>query len=308
MNRLAISAALAALFLSAAGAAPAAPLPASAFAYKAMPFENVDATLQDAGDGTRRGVFAYTVEGRTQTAEIVEPSVPKEGAAATAARPGVLFVHWLGDGATTNHTEFEADAIALARRGAVCVLLDAMWSDFTMAKGVDKKYDWFGDGRSTKTDYANSIRQVVDLRRGLDLLQSLDVDPNRIAYVGHDFGSMYGAVLSGVDPRPRYYVLMAGNPSFSRWYLLGKKPADIAAFEKQMAPLDPMPYLSRSTAKGFLFQFASHDDYITAAQASQFATAGPLPRGVFIYNTDHGLKVPDGRADRLAWLQTRLFP
>ncbi len=31
--------------------------------------------------------------------------------------PAVLFVHWLGDPATTNHTEFEADARPLALLG-----------------------------------------------------------------------------------------------------------------------------------------------------------------------------------------------
>jgi hypothetical protein len=249
-----------------------------------------------------RGVITYDDGGRTQTAEIVKPSAQTVGKA--TARPGVLFVHWLGDAATTNHTEFEADAIALAKRGAVCVLFDAMWSTTIAAN----KNDWYENGRTTQTDYANSIQQVVDLRRAIDLLLNEYADPNRIAYVGHDFGSMYGAVLAGVDTRPRYYVLMAGNPSFSKWYLLGKKPADVAAFVKQMEPLDPMPYLARSTAKGFLFQFATHDDYITNQEAQTFASAAPLPRGVFLYDTDHALKVPDAAADRLAWLETRLFP
>ena len=87
----------------------------------------------------------------------------------------MLFVHWLGDAATTNHTEFEADAVALAKRGAVCVLLDAMWSTTIPANEqrlVRKR-------RSTSTDYANSIQQVIDLRRGIDLL--LTNTPTRIA-------------------------------------------------------------------------------------------------------------------------------
>jgi pimeloyl-ACP methyl ester carboxylesterase len=300
MNRFTIFAAIAAFALSTAKA-PAAPLPVSAFDYAPMAFSS-DSISRDAGDGTMRGVVTYNVGNRTQTAEIIAPkAVPGAG---KASPPGVLFVHWLGDAATTNHTEFEADAIALAKRGAVCVLLDAMWSTTVPGNGND----WFEKGRTTKTDYANSIRQVIDLRRALDLLLSENVDPKRIAYVGHDFGSMYGAVLAGVDTRPSYYVLMAGNPSFSNWYLLGKKPADVPAFVKQMEPLDPMPYLARATAKAFLFQFATHDDYITNPDAMAFAAAAPLPRGVFLYNTDHALKVPDAAADRIAWLETRLFP
>ncbi len=299
MKRLTIVAALAAFALATAKA-PAAPLPVSAFAYTPMAF-NANAIMRDAGDGTMRGVLTYKAGNRTQTAEIIEPST--HGAAATA-RPGVLFVHWLGDAATTNHTEFEADAVALAKRGAICVLLDAMWSTTIASNGND----WFEKGRTTSTDYANSIQQVIDLRRGIDLLLSEYADPERIAYVGHDFGSMYGAVLAGVDTRPSYFVLMAGNPSFSNWFLLGKKPADVPAFVKQMEPLDPEPYLARSTAKGFLFQFATHDDYVTNAEAMSYAAAAPLPHGVYLYNTDHALKVRDAAADRVAWLETRLFP
>jgi dienelactone hydrolase len=297
MNRSLAVAAFAALFSFATAHACAGPLPASAFAYTPQPFAT-DAIFHDAGDGTTRGVLTYTMDGRKQTAEIVAP------ANATASGPGVLFVHWLGDDATTNHTEFEADAIALAKRGATCVLLDAMWSTVT-----NNGPNWFEKLRSTKTDYANSIAQVIDLRRGLDLLLAQPhVDPARVAYVGHDFGSMYGAVLAGVDPRPSWFVLMAGTTSFSKWYLLGTKPADIPAYVKQMEPLDPLPYLTRSRAKGFLFQFASHDEFIGAASASAFAAAAPLPRGVFLYDTDHALNIPGARADRLAWLETRLFP
>ena len=43
------------------------------------------------------------------------------------------------------------------------------------------------------------------------------IDEARLAYVAHDFGAMYGAVLAGVDPRPQWYVLMAGTPVFSDW-------------------------------------------------------------------------------------------
>jgi dienelactone hydrolase len=227
---------------------------------------------------------------------MIAPVYPTSG-------PGVLFVHWLGDAATTNHHEFESDARALAKRGATCVLVDAMWSTVTT-----NGKDWFDKVRSTDTDYENSIAQVIDLRRALDLLTAQSsVDPKRIAYVAHDFGAMYGAVLSGVDPRPRYFVLMAGTTSFADWYLLGNKPADIPAYRAQMEPLDPLGYLARGTAKGYLFQFAAHDEYVTAAHATQFFDAAPLPRAMYVYDAHHDLHVPQALADRLAWLEARLF-
>ncbi|MFN2527988.1 MAG: alpha/beta hydrolase family protein [Candidatus Baltobacteraceae bacterium] len=214
-------------------------------------------------------------------------------------RGGVLFVHWLGDPRTTNLTEFHRDALTVAQRGNVALLIDAMWA----------QKDWYEKGRTPETDYANSVKQVIDLRRSLDLLLSEPgVEAHRIAYVGHDFGAMYGAVLSGIDSRPRWYVLMAGNPSFEKWYTYEAKPKDAAAFAAQMAELDPPQYLAQSKAEEFLLQFADKDRYITADEAQKFSAAAPLPHGTFVYKADHSLDVPEAFSDRMAWLDSRLNP
>jgi hypothetical protein len=74
-----------------------------------------------------------------------------------------------------------------------------------------------------------------------------------------------------------------------------------------MDPLGPLPFLSRATAKGFLFQFASHDQYVTGAQATEFFEASPVPHAMYVYDAHHDLNVPLARRDRLDWLQTRIF-
>ena len=240
--------------------------------------------------------FASTVRG-TIHAEIVGQTEPK------ARRNAVLFVHWLGDdSATTNLHEFDRDAAYLARQGCVSLLIDATWA----------QPHWYDKIRSPKTDYADSIHQVIDLRRSLDLLvRQPGVDAHRIAYVGHDFGAMYGAVLSGIDVRPRWYILMAGNPSFSGWFLFfpkGQQPEDKAAYLAQLSQLDPPLYLAKSHAEEFLFQFSSKDFFIPMDHALAFANSAPLPRGVFFYDADHSLKVPAAFTDRIAWLRQRLTP
>ncbi|MBC5804709.1 MAG: hypothetical protein DLM53_05835 [Candidatus Eremiobacter antarcticus] len=243
-----------------------------------------------------REVWFDSANGRKIHAEIIAP--------AHTGRPrgAALFVHWLGDAKTTNLTEFHSDALTLAQHGCVSLLIDAMWA----------RPHWYDRIRLPATDYARSIEQVIDLRRSLDLLvRQPAVDPRRIAFVGHDFGAMYGAVLSGIDPRPRWYVLMAGNPSFSEWYLLFPKlhpPKNRAAYLAQMAPLDPALYLSESHAEEFLFQFSRRDDYIPLSRALQFTNAAPLPRGLFLYESDHSLHVPAAFDDRIGWLEKRLVP
>lgn len=273
-----------------AALALAATLDASAFAYDAAtPLHVVygDATKHD---GAVMKSVQFTSGSRTVRGVVVQGQ-------GSGKHPAVLFVHWLGDEATTNDTEFEDDATRLAQRGVTSLLIDAMWS----------QKDWFEKGRSTQTDYRRSIEQVVDLRRSLDvLLAQPNIDTARVAYVGHDFGSMYGAVLAGIDSRPQWYVLMAGTTSFSQWYLLGQKPSDVKAYIAQMAPLDPGPYLSQSKARGFLFQFSAHDHYITPSNELEFFQSAPLPRAMALYDVDHSLATPAAEQDRLAWLAEKL--
>ncbi len=173
------------------------------------------------------------------------------------------------------------------------------------------KPDWFEHmGVSAESDYAESTAQVIDLRRALDVLTAQPgIDPARIAYVGHDFGAMFGALLSGVDARPKFYVLMAGTSSLSEWYLLEHhiKDAEAAAYVEKLAPLDILGSLQHAKAKAYLFQFSAHDHYIPHDRAQAFFEAAPLPRGVFYYDVDHSLAVRQAFSDRQAWLAEQLL-
>lgn len=293
MSRLVLALAfvLAIACCSAAAFGAASPvLPASAFSYDAgAPLDvKVARTLSEGSLTIEDLTFASA--GRRVHADVVLPK-------ASSQHPGVLFVHWLGDPKTTNLTEFLPDARSLADRGIASVLVDAMWA----------QPHWFDKGRSTGTDYDASIAQVVDLRRALDLLEAQpNVDPSAIAYVGHDFGAMYGAILSAVDPRPKYYVLMAGVPTLSEWYLLGAQPKDKALYVGRMSVLDPIKYITRSPARHFLFQYALKDEYVPLPEAERFASSAPGERAAFFYKSDHKLGEAEIAADRLAWLIARL--
>jgi pimeloyl-ACP methyl ester carboxylesterase len=236
----------------------------------------------------------YVYAGGRVSGELIGPVVRN------SARPGpaILFVHWLGEPKTTNHTEFEADAVALAAHGFTCLLVDAMWA----APG------WFDTmGVDAATDYRRTVDQVVDLRRALDLLQSQPgVDPARIAYVGHDFGAMMGTLLAGVDARPSRYVLITPTATLPEWYLLGRKAADPAAYEAAFARLALAPALERSRAKGYFFQFAAKDEYVPQARGLMLFAAAPAAKEAHVYNAGHDLETPQAHAERIAWLLKRL--
>lgn len=233
--------------------------------------------------------FAGVAGGRTK-AFLVAP--PRKGSYA-----GVLFVHWLESGAPdSNRTQFLAQAIELAQSGTVSLLVETMWSD----------PEWFMK-RTQADDYKNTVRQVKELRRALDvLLAQPGVDPKRIAYVGHDFGAMCGAVLAGVDRRPRFYALQAGTSEFSHWYLLFPKLEGEARqkFIEELAPLDPTRYIGEAGVP-VLLQFGRKDPFVPEAKANAFLAATKEPKKVLRYDAGHPLN-EQAVKDRQVWLKEQL--
>ena len=214
---------------------------------------------------------------------------------------GVLFVHWFAPpDPTSNRTQFLNEAEALARRGVVSLLVSTFWSD-------EKRYM----SRKWETDFQNSVNQAKDLRRALDvLLAQPGVDPQRIGYVGHDYGAMFGALVAAVDPRPKANVHIAGTARFSDWYLFGSstgvpKGDALKSFKEQMGPIEPVNAIAK--AKGaFFFQFGEADHYTPRKDFIDVYMAAPEPKRIATYPSKHEMNEDIIRHDRTVWLSEQL--
>ena len=210
--------------------------------------------------------------------------------------PAILYVHWYeSHSILSNRNEFLSEAVAMAEDGFASLLVSTIWSETT----------WYR-ARNIHDDHKQSIKQVIDLRRAVDVLASRPgVDVNRLGFVGHDFGGMYGAVMAAFDQRIKTYVLMASTPSFNDWYLYGEplKGAELEAYKADMAQFDPSKYIGH--APSVFFQFAKDDFYVPEDKAQAFFEAANEPKKMETYIAGHDL---DDRArhDRVAWLKERL--
>jgi len=208
----------------------------------------------------------------------------------------ILYVHWLGDPKTTNRTEFLYEAISLAKQGVISLLVDAMWSE----------PKWYGE-RVPEEDYDRSVRQVVELRRAMDLLLAQPgVDLQRVAFVGHDFGAMYGMIASAQDRRAKTYVFMAPVPRLIDWFLFARQPHDLESYRTQLAPLNPVNFVSEIAPASIFFQFADHDKYVSAAQAAEFYAAASSRKQMVTYAAEHDLRTTEVATDRVGWLKREL--
>jgi dienelactone hydrolase len=214
---------------------------------------------------------------------------------------GVIWGHWLMPGAAnSNRDEFLDEAIALAPAGVVSLLIDAPQS------------------RPNFKRMPNPVliaQQVVDLRRGLDLLLSRpDVDATRIAYVGHSWDAGTGAILDAADKRFAAFVFMSG-PQSTKEYVLSspgmialRKTNDTAKVEeveqslKADAWADPGSYASKLGPAPALFQYGLHDqEWVPLADAKDYVAMASGPKRVEFYDADHALNVK-ARMDRDSFL------
>src|SRR2546425_9188045 len=118
----------------------------------------------------------------------------------------VVWGHWYWENSSMrNRRQFLDEAIALAPAGVVSLLTDG---PIARPGHVESKEPL------NEQDISDLVQAVVDFRRGVDLLLARkDVDPRRVAYVGHSYNAVVGAILSAVDRRFKTFVLMAATMS-----------------------------------------------------------------------------------------------
>jgi len=234
------------------------------------------------------------------TAYLVEPAVKGRHA-------GIVFGHWNPG----NRTEFLPEAILYARAGAVSLLIDYPW---------DRPVPWrrVEPGQKPEAVRDNYAATVIDLRRGIDLLQARsDVDSNRIAYVGHSTGAQWGAILSAVDKRIKAAVLMGGVPSEATITLESDDPEFVDLREgtpreqldkyfKIMGVMDAINYVPYAAPTPLLFQFARYERYFNEAAMLQYAAAASEPKMVEWYDSGHDLNDVQALIDRSNWLRRQI--
>jgi dienelactone hydrolase len=218
----------------------------------------------------------------------------------------VIWGHWYWDNSSMrNRKQFLEEAVVLAQAGVVSLLTDGPVARPGHVQTTDPL-----DER-VATDF---LQQVIDTRRGVDvLLARKDVDPKRIAFVGHSYNAGVGALLSGVDRRFKCFVLMAGSMSdeitqqtkeFQEFrQKVGAEKLD--PFIAKYSYLDQGKYVSHAAPAVVFLQYAAQEKFLTPERARQHAAVVSEPKRFKLYDAPHALNA-EARRDRIAFLTEQL--
>lgn len=218
----------------------------------------------------------------------------------------VVWGHWYWENSRMkSRRQFLDEAVVLARSGVVSLLTDG---PVARAGYVPHRTPL------NAKQFDDLVQQVADMRRGADLLLARpEVDPHRLAYVGHSYNATVGAILAGVDRRFKAFVLMAGALSDQvdfrsepyRRYREKVGPAKWDAFAAEHAWADPGPYVARAAPAAVFLQFATREDFLTPERAKEYAANVSEPKRFKLYEAPHALNA-EARRDRLAFLAEML--
>jgi cephalosporin-C deacetylase-like acetyl esterase len=218
----------------------------------------------------------------------------------------VIWGHWYQDGSPLlNRKEFLDEAVALAGSGVVSLLADGPIA----RPGFVRDPNPLGDAQ---INYR--VQQILDMRRGADLLLARsDVDPKRLAYVGHSYNAATGAFLAGIDKRFKAFVLMAGNLSDqvdmkSKEFQEFRRqvgPAKMDAFVAKYAWLDQGRYVAHAVPASVFLQYATKEDFLTPERAREYFAIVSEPKTLKFYEAPHALNA-EARRDRIAFLAREL--
>lgn len=267
---LAVPAALALVLPAAAAVPPSSPL-AKRFAYAGSP------AVRDNGvSDTRDGIVVRDLSLGAQQAYLVLP-------AGDGPFPAVV---WSPGSNGTRDDQLE-DARDLAKQGVAGLTLTRPRDGLTC----------------TKRDPALIVGGVVFVRRALDALSARpEIDRARLGYVGFSWGGDLGAILAGVDARPRAVVLDSATPYISRVngsYCRGGRA--YAPVVTALRALDPVRFVTHAAPTRLLIQNGTLDHLRPRAEVLELHRAASRPKVTRWYIAGHPLN-ERAVSDRTAFL------
>ena len=191
-------------------ASPCSSSPRAAAEARTRPIPSTRTTRTSRSRGRTRGSRTRTTRSRSTTsASTAGPSGCRPFSCQPPGKgpyPAVIYLHGQGG----DRLEMLYTASWLAGRRAVALTVESPYSpnrEIELGPGVE----------GLRKERNRTVQSVVELRRAVDLLQSLpQVDDDKIGFVGYSAGARTGAILAGVEPQDQGVRAHVGRRGLGR--------------------------------------------------------------------------------------------
>ena len=190
------------------------------------------------------------------------------------------------------------EAFDLARRGVAFFMIDLSISRPTRPDLLDPVY--------AADAFRSLVRQdVVDLRRGLDYLEGRkEIDMDRVAVFGQEYGALSAGALAAIDDRVDALALAVVPAEPGKYWAKELVPQEThESFAKTMRDFDPIRLLHGIDGPVLIQNPRRDTDYPVEEYKRLEDEAGDAEVRWYDYGHQMG---PEADADRVAWLVREL--
>lgn len=264
------------------------------FAYDVNAPLNLQRVVESTNNGVEVSSINFNgVDGGSVTGLLFDP------VARSSLRPGIVLMH----GMPGNARGMTAYAQQLAQLGAVTIAIDA---PFTRRSGAPIQF--------TAEDRSEQIQLIKNLQRAVDVLRArVNLDDERIAYVGISYGAAMGALFVGIERRIKAAVLVVGDGGLVS-HMTGPEDVSFMAglscgtrvnWLRAMTPIEPIRFIPHAAPTALLLQSGLSDNLVPATDAMLLHAAASDPKTIRWYPAGHGLN-QQASVDRHDWLLEKI--
>jgi hypothetical protein len=264
------------------------------FTYDADAPLNLQKTVESTNNGVEVNVISFDSPGAGRVTGLLFDPVTR-----SSLRPGIVLMH----GMPGNARSMQGYAQALAQYGAVVIAIDA---PFARRGGEAVEF--------TTQDREEQIQLIKDLQRAVDVLRAqVNVDDDRIAYLGVSYGGAMGVLFAGIERRIKTAVLVVPDGGLVS-HFTGPEDADFMAslscatrnaWLHAMTPIEPIRFIAHAPPTPLFLQSGRLDTLVPEADAQALHAAVPEPRTIRWYDAGHGL-TQQALLDRHDWLHEQI--
>lgn len=229
--------------------------------------------LRDTTDHSLSYVTYQSVHDQKVTALLTLPEKTAQ------SLPCIILMHGLGDRKTVDY--IEAGNQYLLDAGYAVLRLDIS------NHGDRFKYDYDFDLTEGYRYWTRDLitQTVFDLRRAVDFIQTrVELDPDRIGYMGISLGGIIGTIFCSVEERVRVPVIVLAGGKLN---LMFGKEALSGDTKDYLSIIDPINYVAGIAPRPLLMINAENDDIVPPITSKLLFNAAKKPKEIIWFPAKH---------------------